>query len=261
MFRHQHIVAVIPARDEAPSIGQVIADIGALEDITGKPVFDRILVCDNGSSDDTAAIARSSGAEVICEPTPGYGAACLKALSLVTETDIVVFIDADQSLDISEAPGLIAAVCNGADLAIGSRPRALQASGCMTLPQRFGNWLASWLIRLIWRVPVTDLGPFRAIRYEALKLLEMNDRSFGWTVEMQVKAIQYGLRMVEVPVHYHKRLGRSKISGTLRGVIGAGIGIISTIVKLALDQKNQWGQTPLISHRPRGEKEKKINGV
>ena len=242
MFRQNHIVAVVPARDEASSIGKVITDITAIQGITGEPVFDRVLVCDNGSSDGTGAIAQSHGAEVVYEPTPGYGAACLKALSRVGDTDIVVFIDADQSLDINEAPGLIAALCDGADLVIGSRPRALQAVGSMTLPQRFGNWLASLLIRLIWGVSVTDLGPFRAIRWTALNALDMQDRSFGWTVEMQVKAIQFGLRMVEVPVHYHKRLGQSKISGTVSGVVGAGTGIISTIVKLAFN--------PLSSGRP-----------
>jgi len=235
MFRRNHIVAVVPARDEALSIAKVIADITAIRNITGEPVFDRVLVCDNGSSDATGAIAQAYGAEVVYEPTPGYGAACLKALSYVSDTDIVVFIDADQSLDISEAQSLIAALCNGADLAIGSRPRALQAAGSMTLPQRFGNWLASLLIRLIWGVSVTDLGPFRAIRWAALNRLEMQDRSFGWTVEMQVKAIQIGLSMVEVPVHYRKRLGQSKISGTFSGVVGAGFGIVSTIIKLAFN--------------------------
>ena len=235
MFRRNRIVAVVPARDEALSIGKVIGDITAIQNITGEPVFDRVLVCDNGSSDATGAIAQAYGAEVVYESTPGYGAACLKALSCVSDTDFVVFIDADQSLDISEAPRLIAALCNGADLVIGSRPRVLQAAGSMTLPQRFGNRLASLLIRLIWGVSVTDLGPFRAIRWAALNRLEMQDRSFGWTVEMQVKAIQFGLRVVEVPVHYHKRLGQSKISGTFSGVVGAGFGIVSTIIKLAFN--------------------------
>jgi len=235
MFRQNHIVAVIPARDEAPSIGKVIVDITAMRDITGEPLFDRVLVCDNGSSDATGAIARAHDAEVVYESTPGYGAACLKALSHVNDTDIVVFVDADQSLDISEARILISVLCDGADLVIGSRPRALQEAGSMTPPQRFGNWLASRLIRLIWGVSVTDLGPFRAISWVALKQLDMQDRSYGWTVEMQVKAIQSGLSMVEVPVHYRKRLGQSKISGTLGGVVGAGIGIISIIVKLAFN--------------------------
>ena len=235
MFRQNHIVAIVPARDEAASIGLVLTDITAIRNQTGEPVFDRVLVCDNGSSDTTGAIARAHGAEVVYEPIPGYGAACQKALSGVSDTDIVVFIDADRSLDISEALKLIAALCDGADLVIGSRPRALQAAGSMTLPQRFGNWLASLLIRLIWGVAVTDLGPFRAVRWQALNRLEMQDRSFGWTVEMQVKAIQLGLRMAEVPVHYRKRLGQSKISGTVSGVIGAGFGIVSTIVKLAFN--------------------------
>jgi len=216
MFRQNHIVAVVPARDEAPSIGKVITDITAIQNINGEPVFDRVLVCDNGSIDATAAIARALGAEVFYEPTPGYGAACLKALSCVSDTDIVVFIDADQSLDISEAPKLIAALC-------------------------------SLLIRLIWGVAVTDLGPFRAIRWAALNRLNMQDRSFGWTVEMQVKAIQFSLRMVEVPVHYHKRLGQSKISGTISGVVGAGFGIISTIIKLAFNPLSPRLARPIIN--------------
>jgi glycosyltransferase involved in cell wall biosynthesis len=235
MFRQNNIVAIVPARDEASSIGQVIRDIRAIRYITGEPVFDRVLVCDNGSSDDTAVIAESLGACVIDEPTPGYGAACFKALSIVGDTDIVVFIDADQSLDIDEARILIEAVCNGADLAIGSRPRDLREAGSMTLPQCFGNWLASRLIRLFWGVRVTDLGPFRAIRWPVLLRLKMQDRGYGWTVEMQVKAIQHGFKMVEVPVHYYHRVGKSKISGTVGGVIGAGIGIVSTIFRLALN--------------------------
>ena len=234
MFRHQHIVAIIPARDEALSIGQVVSDIVALKTIDGSCLFDRIVVCDNGSTDDTARIAHLNGAEVVDEPVPGYGAACLRALSEIDKTDIVVFIDADQSLEISEVTRLIEPIFDGVDIAIGSRPRAMQQPGSMTLPQRFGNWLASGLIRLIWGVAVSDLGPFRAIRFEAFQILDMQDRSFGWTVEMQVRAIQHKLTMVEIPVHYRRRVGRSKISGTFKGVVLAGVGILSTIFKLAL---------------------------
>lgn len=234
MFNNKHIVAVVPARDEALSIAQVVRDIKAVNDTDGNALFDRILVCDNASADDTAEVARAEGAEVVFEAHPGYGAACLAALSRIEETDIVVFIDADQSLKIDQAIDLLGAIFDGADLVIGCRPRSLQETGSMTLPQRVGNLIASLLIRLIWQVPVSDLGPFRAIRFDALQNLEMQDRSFGWTVEMQVKAIQRGLHMVEVPVDYRRRVGQSKISGTVKGVLLAGFGIISMIFKLAL---------------------------
>jgi glycosyltransferase involved in cell wall biosynthesis len=234
MYKHQQVVAVIPARDEALSVGSVIVDIKALTNENGRAVFDRILVCDNASVDGTASIARTHGAEVIYQSRPGYGIACLSALSLIEETEIIVFIDADASLQIDESIALLDAIEGGADLVIGARDPALQQVGSMTLPQRFGNVLASLLIRVIWQVPVSDLGPFRAIRYTAIQRLQMQDTSFGWTVEMQVKAIQHCLNMVEVPVHYRRRIGQSKISGTVSGVIRAGIGIFSTIFKLAL---------------------------
>ena len=236
MFKHHHIVAVVPARDEALAIALVIRDIRAVMNIDGEPLFDRIVVCDNASSDDTQSIATREGAEVVFEPCAGYGAACLAALSSIDQTDIIVFIDADQSLKVDEAKDLVSAIYDGADLAIGSRKQHLREPGSMSPPQLFGNLLASFLIRLIWQIAVSDLGPFRAIRFEALQKLDMQNRSFGWTVEMQVKAIQFGLRMTEVPVHYRRRVGQSKISGTFKGVLFAGIGIISTIIKLALRQ-------------------------
>lgn len=235
MYKNQQVIAVIPARDEALSIGGVIGDIKALTNEKGDPVFDRILVCDNGSNDDTARIASEFGAEVVRQSQVGYGIACLTALSLIEETDIVAFIDADGSLQIAESTKLLDAIDGGADLAIGARIPPWQENHSMTAPQRIGNRLASWLIRLIWQVPVTDLGPFRAIRFTALQTLDMQDRGYGWTVEMQVRAIQHEMNMPEVPVHYRCRIGRSKISGTLRGVIGAGFGIISTILKLAFN--------------------------
>jgi len=237
MYKHQQVVAIIPARDEALSLGPVIDDIRAVTHENSSAVFDRILVCDNASIDETASIARAHNAEVVHQAQAGYGIACLTALSLIDETDIVVFIDGDASLQIDESISLLSAIDHGADLVIGARIRKWRAPQSMTLVQSTGNIVASSLIRLIWQVPVTDLGPFRAIRFAVLQQLKMQDRSFGWTVEMQVKAIQYGLKMVEVPVHYRRRVGRSKISGTLRGVLGAGIGIFSTIFKLALHPK------------------------
>jgi glycosyltransferase involved in cell wall biosynthesis len=236
MYKHQQVVAIIPARDEALAIGSVIDDIKSLRNEDETPVFDRILVCDNASADETASIAKAHGAEVVHQAQPGYGIACLTALSLIEETDIVVFIDADASLQIDEAMSLLAAIELGADIVIGARIRKWREEQSMTFAQSVGNTVASFLIRLIWQVAVSDLGPFRAVRYSALQQLDMRDRSYGWTVEMQVKAIQLGLNMVEVPVHYRQRIGRSKISGSLSGVLGAGIGIISTIFKLAFRQ-------------------------
>ncbi len=244
MFKNQQTIAIIPARDEALSIGSVIEDIRALTNEKNYPLFDRILVCDNGSIDDTASIASQLGAEVVRQLKMGYGIACLTAISLIDDTDIVVFIDADASLKIDESIRLLKAIDQGAEIAIGARITHLREKGAMTLPQHFGNIIASGLIRLIWQAPVSDLGPFRAIRYNTLQQLDMQNQSFGWTVEMQVKAIQLGLNMVEVPVHYRSRLGRSKISGTISGVIGAGYGIISTIIKLALHSTKTELQSP-----------------
>ena len=228
MYKDQQVTAIIPARDEALSIGKVVSELTALK------VIDRIVVCDNGSSDTTAEKALAAGAEVVFEPVAGYGRACQTALLQINHTDIVLFVDADDSLRISESINLLETIYQGADLAIGQRIKAWQQPGSVTLVQDFGNRLAGRLINLIWRYPVTDLGPFRAIRYAALKRLNMQDQRFGWTVEMQVKAIQQQLTIVEIPVHYQQRIGQSKISGTIRGVIGAGYGIISTIIKLAL---------------------------
>ena len=233
MFDELHVTAVIPARNEASAISHVLNDIHKLNLSEDSPVIDRIIVCDNGSSDNTATIARAQGAQVTYESEPGYGAACQSALSKVANTDVVVFIDADASLQIDETKELLQAITCGADLAIGVRAPHWQQHGAMSLPQKWGNAIAGAMIRWMWNVPVSDLGPFRAIRFGALQQLDMQDRSFGWTVEMQVKAIQASVPMIEVPVHYRKRIGESKISGTFSGVVGAAIGIISTIIKLA----------------------------
>ena len=227
MYKGHRICAVLPARNEAEGIDRVVGDLVALE------VIDRIIVCDNGSTDDTARCAESAGAEVVHHETPGYGGACLRALGEIESTDIVLFVDADNSVCIDEARVLLEAIHCGADLVIGTRIRPWREPGSMTTPQVFGNWLAGKLIGLIWRYRITDLGPFRAIRHGALNRLDMRDERFGWTVEMQVKAILQGMIMVEVPVHYYRRVGRSKISGTIKGVLAAGHGIIGTILKLA----------------------------
>lgn len=230
MYRGLRIGVVIPARDEALAIGGVVRGLLALW-ADGVPAIDALVVCDNGSSDGTGALAIAAGADVVTQGLPGYGRACLTALTALSEVDVVVFVDGDRSIVPEQLLRLLDAMA-GADLVIGARTLGRIEAGALTPPQRFGNALAVWLIRLCWGVRFADLGPFRAIRSSALASLQMRDETYGWTVEMQVKAMQRGLRVVEIPVDSRCRLGRSKISGTLRGVIGAGIGIISMIVRL-----------------------------
>ena len=233
MFKGHHCCAVLPARDEALAITQVVGKICRLG------VFDRIIVCDNGSSDGTAALAKAAGAEVVNHQQPGYGGACLRALAEIQSTDTVVFFDADDSLVTEEAIQLLESIHRGADLAIGTRIRRWREPGSMTPAQIFGNWFACHLIAMIWKHRFSDLGPFRAIRFDALNRLEMKDPGYGWTVEMQIKAIQHRLKVVELPVHYRRRIGQSKISGTVRGVIAAARGIIGTIFKLRLQKASK----------------------
>jgi glycosyltransferase involved in cell wall biosynthesis len=219
--------AVIPALDEEASIGAVL-------DAIPRPPVRRVVVADNGSTDRTAEIARARGALVVSEPRRGYGAACLRALaSLRAEPpDAVLFLDADLSADPTEATALLEPIAAGrADLVIGSRALGRAERGALTPAQRFGNWLATRLLLLLYGARYTDLGPFRAIRWEALEALGMRDRDFGWTVEMQVKAARLKLRHEEVPVRYRKRVGKSKISGTVSGTVRAGIKILGTIAR------------------------------
>jgi glycosyltransferase involved in cell wall biosynthesis len=220
------LAAVIPALDEASSIGLVLSDLA------GTGAVERVVVCDNGSTDATADIASRAGAWVVRESRRGYGAACLRALAALEADppDIVLFLDADRSDDPGDLSALLAPLREGtADLVIGSRARGRAESGSMTPAQRFGNWLASRLLRAFYGVPATDLGPFRAIRWDALRSLGMRDQDFGWTIEMQVKAARRGLRVREVPVRYRKRIGRSKISGTVRGTVLAGAKILGVV--------------------------------
>jgi glycosyltransferase involved in cell wall biosynthesis len=221
------VSVIIPARNEAEALPQVL-------DTIPPGLVHEVIVVDNGSTDGTADVARASGARVVAEPMPGYGRACLAGLgALDPASDTVVFLDADFADDPRHLPELLAPIAKGdADLVIGSRV-ALALPGSLTLPQRLGNRLACWLMRVCFGVRYTDLGPFRAIRREALDRLKMQDQAFGWTVEMQAKATRAGLRVVEIPVRYRPRIGRSKISGTLSGTLRAGIGILSTIVKVA----------------------------
>lgn len=222
MRNGQRIGVVIPALDEEEAIGKVIAEIPDFADV--------IVVADNGSRDRTAEVARAAGAKVVCEDEPGYGAACLKALSDLPPVEIVVFLDGDYSDYPEDMVLLVDPIIAGeADMVIGSRILGGAEPGALTPQQVFGNWLATRLIALIWGERFTDLGPFRAIGSEALAGLHMADRDFGWTVEMQVKAAKSGLACREVPVRYRKRIGVSKISGTIRGAFKAGVKILSVI--------------------------------
>jgi len=229
------VVAIVPARDEAAVIADVVRGLRQLDRHDGSALIDEVLVVDNGSTDGTAAIAVSAGARVVHEPRAGYGAACLAGIAALGVADIVVFVDGDGSVASQDLLTVLAAL-PAADLVIGSR--RYRAPGAMTLSQSLGTALAAFTIRLLWRSKVTDLGPLRALRTETLRTLRMRDRAFGWTVEMQVRALQSDLRVVEVPVHVLPRVGRSKISGTWRGVLGAAHGIFSTIGRLwVLEQR------------------------
>ena len=233
MYAGMTVGVVVPARDEEQNIGPVVADLLALRDEDGARVVDDFVVCNNGSTDGTAARAREAGARTVRQETPGYGLACLTALAALRPVDIVLFTDGDRSFEAVQGLRLLDAVADGADLAVGSRALGRQEPGALSLPQRAGNRVASLLIRLLWGAVVTDLGPYRAIRTEALGRLDMQDRTYGWTVEMQIKAIQHSMEVVEVPVDaLRRRFGRSKVGGTFRGVVGASFGILSMIARL-----------------------------
>lgn len=239
MYRGLAITAIIPARDEAQAISEVVRGLGGVLNEVGAPVFDRIVVCDNGSKDDTADIAAASGAIVVGEPQAGYGRACLRAIKEAGDCDVLVFVDGDRSLYPQQAVRLLDAISSGDDMTIGSRTQGCIESGALTLPQLFGNRLAVVLIALLWGYRYSDLGPFRAIRMDAYRALGMQDPTYGWTVEMQVKALRHGFRVSERPVDSRVRLGASKISGTLRGVVGAGIGILGMIFRQWLRDRRE----------------------
>jgi len=231
------LVVVIPALNEEASLGRVLAGVAAAQT---DPAPVAVIVGDNGSTDGTCEVAREHGAIVIHEPSRGYGAACLAALAAARNLpggppDVVCFLDADFSDYPEDMPSVIGPVLRGeVDLVIGSRT-LLPASRRALLPQaRFGNWLATFLIRHLFGADYTDLGPFRAVSWAALEAVGMEDRAFGWTVELQVKAAQRDLRHREVPVRYRERIGTSKITGTLLGSYRAGTTILGTIARYAL---------------------------
>lgn len=234
------VSVVIPALNEEGSVGPTVR--GIID--ANPPGLAEVIVADNGSTDQTAAEARAAGALVVSQPERGYGAACLAALGKADpDSNIILFMDADLSDVPDEAATLLAPIVAGdADFVIGSRTMGKVEPGAMSAPQRFGNWLAPALVRLIWGARYTDLGPFRAIRRDALERLTMSDRDFGWTIEMQVRAAKLGLRVVECPVSYRKRVGISKISGTVRGVIAAGWKILFVIAREAFGDFDRAGR-------------------
>ena len=230
MRPHLLIDVIIPAYNESASIGKVIGDIP-------RELVRDIIVCNNNSTDATASVAAASGAIVVDQPLRGYGNACLAGMAyikerpLVEQPDIIVFMDGDYSDYPQEMKALLSPIKEGKDMVIGSRVKGNPDRGSLTIPQRFGNWLATRLIHMMYGFRFSDLGPFRAIRWQKLLSLDMQDKNYGWTVEMQVKALQHHLACAEVPVSYRKRIGTSKVSGTVKGSILAGYKILWTIFK------------------------------
>ncbi len=223
------IDVIIPAFNEEQAIGAVLDEIP-------QDLVRHIIVADNNSTDNTSREAEEHGATVVFEPNAGYGNACLKGMEYIAQQkvkpDIVVFLDGDHSDFPGQMPALVRPLLKDqADLVIGSRALGRSESGSMTPPQLFGNRLATRMLKLFYGESFTDLGPFRAIRYSSLLQLKMQDRNYGWTVEMQIKAAKQNLRCTEVPVDYRVRIGSSKVSGTIKGVIGAGYKIIHTLFK------------------------------
>lgn len=221
------ITVIIPAFNEEQSIAKVINDIP-------KSVVDNVIVVNNNSTDNTANVAKNAGAIVLNEPRKGYGWACLKGIkkSKSLNTDIVVFLDGDYSDYPEEIPDVLQPILkNDMDLVIGSRVLGKREKGSLTPQQIFGNWLATKLIRLFYGATFSDLGPFRAIKSDALEQLKMSDKTYGWTIEMQIKAAKQKMNFCEVPVNYKKRIGVSKVSGTVKGTVLAGIKIIFAVFK------------------------------
>ncbi|MBQ0734359.1 glycosyltransferase family 2 protein [Aquimarina celericrescens] len=222
------IKVIIPAFNEEESIAYVIKEI--------PNIVSEVIVVSNNSTDTTESVAKKAGATVLQEPQKGYGYACLKGMEYIAskdpKPDIVVFLDGDYSDYPQELTKLVAPIVNDdIDMVIGSRVKRLRESGSMTFPQIFGNWLATSLMKLFFNAKFTDLGPFRAIKYDTLLSLGMVDKTYGWTVEMQLKVLKKRYSYTEVPVRYKKRIGVSKVSGTIKGAIFAGVKILSWIFK------------------------------
>ncbi|MCZ8296265.1 MAG: glycosyltransferase family 2 protein [Flavobacterium sp.] len=224
------IKVIIPAYNEENAIAKVIAEI--------PPIVDEIIVISNNSSDKTEEVAKSAGATVLSESKRGYGYACLKGMnyieSLEIKPDIIVFLDGDYSDYPEQLTELIEPIINQQiDFVIGARNSKLREKGSMTPQQAFGNWLATFLMKVFFNAKFSDLGPFRAIKYNKLVQLRMEDKTYGWTVEMQLKVLKQKMSYVEIPVRYKNRIGTSKVSGTVKGTLMAGIKIIGWIFKYA----------------------------
>jgi glycosyltransferase involved in cell wall biosynthesis len=220
------ISVIIPAFNEEGSIGSVIGDID-------RGLVQEVIVVNNGSADNTAVVASNAGARVITENRPGYGWACLAGIASVKNPDVIVFLDGDYSDYPEQIKDLIMPIQKeNADLVIGSRIKGNAQKGSLTIPQRFGNIFAAFFLSIFFKTRYSDLGPFRAITANALQKLEMSDKTFGWTIEMQMKAAFYGMKITEVPVSYRvRKAGKSKVSGTIRGVILAGSFILYYLAK------------------------------
>ncbi|GGD21166.1 glycosyltransferase family 2 protein [Hyunsoonleella pacifica] len=225
------INVIIPAYNEADSIANVIADIPS--------IVDEVVVVSNNSTDATEENAKNAGATVLKEHRKGYGYACLKGMDYISKKaqkpDIIVFLDGDYSDYPEELTKIVTPIIkDNIDFVIGARVKRLREEGSMTFPQIFGNWLATTLMKLFFGAKFSDLGPFRAIKYNKLLSLNMEDKTYGWTVEMQLKAIKQNLSYTEIPVNYRNRIGVSKVSGTVKGAIFAGIKILGWIFKYSL---------------------------
>ena len=225
------IKVIIPAYNEADSITHVINAI--------PHIVSEVIVVSNNSTDDTEINAKKAGATILLEPNKGYGYACLKGMQYIAskteKPDIIVFLDGDYSDYPEELTKIVAPIINdNFDFVIGARAKELRAEGSMTMPQIIGNWLATTLMTLFFRAKFTDLGPFRAIKYDKLLNLQMEDKTYGWTVEMQLKVLKHKYSYTEIPVNYRNRIGVSKVSGTIKGAIFAGVKILGWIFKYSI---------------------------
>ncbi|MCP5104928.1 MAG: glycosyltransferase family 2 protein [bacterium] len=241
------VFVLIPALNEEASIGSVIDDIPG-------DIVEEVVIISNGSTDRTVETARAHGATVLTETTPGYGHALMKGISYIAPKNpgILVFLDGDYSDHPDEIPLVIRPILEeGMDMVIGSRVSGEREKGALLPQARFGNWLSTTLIRLFWRYRFTDLGPFRAIRYDKFQALQMKELTYGWTVEMQIKAAKMKYKCTEVPVSYRKRIGQSKVTGTISGSVKAGIGILRTIFGSLFDR------SPRNTRKTRNKKKKK----
>ena len=226
------VSVIIPTHNEVQAIGRVLADLPSA-------LVTEVIVVDSNSTDGTSDLARSMGAEVIQEPRRGYGRACLTGLANAKNPDVVVFLDGDYSDRPSELPIVLTPILEGrADITLGSRLQDRRSAAALPWHQALGNRLAASLIRLLYGLQISDLGPFRAARAEVLRALALEQTTYGWAVEMILKGALAGFRVVEVPVSYHRRIGKSKISGTLKGTIGAGWFILSLIVRYYFRSRN-----------------------